>query len=131
GGAGAVHLGARRGSHLHRLRSHHRREGHRACPNRLPLAMRAILSTPTSASAVAQLPSRLTANTHRTQAYMAPRTGSGHGVRVGFIAHGCQPVLAHGSPSTPSAFSATGASCPPKILFDRAGDLPGSAPPPA
>jgi hypothetical protein len=63
---------------------------------------------------------------HRARAYLAPRTGSGHGVRVGFVAHG-----RHGRPSIPGAFSATGASRPPKILFDRAGDLPGSAPPPA
>jgi len=59
---------------------------------------------------------------HRKQAYLAPRTGGGHG---GFVAHG-----RHGRPSTPGAFPATGASHPSKILFDRAGDLPGSAPPP-
>jgi transcriptional regulator with XRE-family HTH domain len=66
---------------------------------------------------------------HRAQAYLAPRTGSGHGVRVGFVTHG-----RHGRPSIPGAFSATGAtgaSRPPKILFDRAGDLPDSAQPPA
>src|SRR5262245_6137747 len=28
---------------------------------------------------------------HRRVAYLAPRTGDGHGVRVGFIAHGRQP----------------------------------------
>ena len=49
---------------------------------------------------------------HRKQAYLAPRTG---GVRVGFVAH----------------WRPTGASRPPKILLDRAGDLPGHAPPPA
>ena len=72
---------------------------------------------------------------HRALAYLAPRTGRGHGVRIGFVAHGRQlrprQAPAHGSPSTPSAFSATGASCPPKILSNLAGDLPGSAPPPA
>jgi hypothetical protein len=46
---------------------------------------------------------------HRTLAYSAPRTGSGHGVRVGFVAH----ASAHGSPTIPGAFSATGASPPP------------------
>jgi hypothetical protein len=68
---------------------------------------------------------------HRARAYLAPQTGSGHGVRVGFVAHGRQPAPAHGRPSIPGVFSATGASRPPKILFDRAGDLPGSAQPPA
>src|SRR5262249_45842221 len=63
---------------------------------------------------------------HRAMAYLAPRTGSGHGVRIGFVAHG-----RYGRPSIPGAFSATGASRAPKILFDRAGDLPSSAPPPA
>jgi hypothetical protein len=63
---------------------------------------------------------------HRALAYLAPRTGGGHGVRVGFVVHG-----RHGRPSIPGAFSATGASRAPKILLDRAGDLPGSAPPPA
>jgi hypothetical protein len=66
---------------------------------------------------------------HRAQAYLAPRIGSGHGVRVGFVTHG-----RHGRPSIPDALSAagaTGASRPPKILFDRADDLSGSAPPPA
>jgi len=61
---------------------------------------------------------------HRAMAYMAPRTGSGP--RVGFVAYG-----RHGRPSIPGAFSATGASRPPKILLDRAGGLPGGAPPPA
>jgi hypothetical protein len=42
---------------------------------------------------------------HRKQAYLAPRTGSGHGVRIGFVARG--------RPSIPGAFSATGASRPP------------------
>jgi hypothetical protein len=63
---------------------------------------------------------------HRALAYLAPRAGSGHGVRVGFVAHG-----RYGRPSIPGAFSATGASRPPKLPFDCAGDLPGSAPPPA
>jgi len=71
---------------------------------------------------------------HRTVAYLALRTGRGHGVRVGFVAHGRQPhpqqAPAHGSPSAPSAFSATGVSRPPKILADLASDLPGSAQPP-
>jgi len=62
---------------------------------------------------------------HRAMAYLAPRTGGGHGVRMGFVVHG-----RHGRPPIPGAFSATGASRPPKILFDRAGGLPGSAPPP-
>jgi hypothetical protein len=68
---------------------------------------------------------------HRVMAYLAPRTGSGHGVRVGFVAHGRQPrpqqVPAHGSPSTPSAFSATGTA---RLPISRAA-FPGSAPPPA
>src|SRR6516164_4656157 len=63
---------------------------------------------------------------HSAQAYLAPQPGRGHGVRVGFLAHGH-----HGRPSISGAFSATGASRPPKILFDRAGALPGSAPPSA
>ena len=49
---------------------------------------------------------------HRAKAYLAPRTGGGRGVRVGFVAHGRQPrsqqAPAHG-PSTPSVLSATGA----------------------
>jgi hypothetical protein len=57
---------------------------------------------------------------HRKQAYLAPRTGSGHGVRV---AYGRRLAIS-------GVFSATSASRPPKILLDRAGDLPGSAPPP-
>jgi hypothetical protein len=68
---------------------------------------------------------------HRVRAYLAPRTGGGHGVRIGFVAHGRQPAPAHSRPSIPGAFSATGASCPPKILVDRVGDLPSSAPLPA
>jgi len=72
---------------------------------------------------------------HRARAYLAPRTGSRHGAGVGFVAHWRQPrpqpAPAHGRPSIPGAFSATGASRAPKILFDRAGDLLGSAPPPA
>jgi hypothetical protein len=56
---------------------------------------------------------------HALQAHLAPRTGGGHGVRIGFVVHG-----RHGR------VSATGASRAPKILFDRAGDLPGHAPPP-
>jgi GcrA cell cycle regulator len=68
---------------------------------------------------------------HRALAYRVPPAGRGHGVRVGFVAHGCQPAPAQGRPSIPGAFSATGASHPPKILLDRTGDLPGSAPPPA
>src|SRR5262249_46418343 len=51
---------------------------------------------------------------HRKQAYLAPRTD---GVRVGFVAH-----WRHGP---------TGAARAPKIPLDRAGALPGSAPPPA
>ena len=51
---------------------------------------------------------------HRRMAYLSPR--SGHGVRVGFVTYG-----RHGRPS----------ARPPKILLDRAGDLPGHAPPPA
>jgi hypothetical protein len=62
---------------------------------------------------------------HRTLAYLAPRPGRGHGVR-GFVVHG-----RHGRPPIPGAFSATGATRAPKILLDRAGDLPSSAPPPA
>jgi GcrA cell cycle regulator len=50
---------------------------------------------------------------HRTVAYLAARTGGGHGVRGGLVAHGPQPAPAHGSPSTPSAFFATGTSRPP------------------
>ena len=57
---------------------------------------------------------------HRSLAYLAPRTSSGHGVRV---AYGRRLSIS-------GALSATGASRPSKILFDRAGDLPGSAPPP-
>jgi hypothetical protein len=60
---------------------------------------------------------------HRALAYLAPRPGRGHG---GFVTYG-----RHGRPSIPGAFSATGASQAPKILLDRAGDLPGGAPPPA
>src|SRR5262249_46941249 len=60
---------------------------------------------------------------HRARAYLAPRTGNRHGVRVGFVVHG-----RHGRPSIPGTFSATGASRAPKVLFDRAGDLPGSVP---
>jgi hypothetical protein len=60
---------------------------------------------------------------HALQAHLAPRTGGGHGV---FVTYG-----RHGRPSIPGTFSATGASRPPKILLDRAGGLPGSAPPPA
>ena len=63
---------------------------------------------------------------HHASARLAPRTGSGHRARVGFITPG-----RYGRPSIPGAFSATGASRAPKILFDRAGDLPSSAPPPA
>jgi len=51
---------------------------------------------------------------HRAAAYLPRRTGGGHSVR---IVHG-----RHGRPPIPRA---------PKILFDRAGDLPDSAPPPA
>jgi hypothetical protein len=47
---------------------------------------------------------------HRGVAYLAPRTGSGHGVRGGFVAHG-----RHGRPPIPGAFSATGASRAPKV----------------
>jgi len=46
--------------------------------------------------------------------------GSGHGVR-GFVVHG-----RHGRPPIPGA---PGASRPPKLPFDCAGDLPSSAPP--
>ena len=63
---------------------------------------------------------------HRAMAYLAPRPGRGHGAHVEFVTYG-----RHGRPSIPSAFSATGASQAPKILLDRAGDLPGGAPPPA
>jgi hypothetical protein len=56
---------------------------------------------------------------HRAAAYLARQPGRGHGSRIGFVVHG-----RHG-PSIP-----TGASRAPKVLFD-AGDLPGSAPPPA
>jgi hypothetical protein len=58
---------------------------------------------------------------HRALAYLAPRPGRAHGVRVGFVAHG-----RHGRPSIPSAFSATSASRAP---IARAA-LPSSAPPP-
>jgi len=60
---------------------------------------------------------------HRALAYLAPRPGCGHG---GFVTHG-----RHGRPPIPGAFSATGAARVPKVLVDRAGDLPDSAPPPA
>src|SRR5262249_7908755 len=63
---------------------------------------------------------------HALQAYLAPRPGRGHGVRVGFVVPG-----RYGRPSIPGALSATGAARAPKIPLDRAGDLPGSAPPPA
>jgi len=56
---------------------------------------------------------------HRAVAYLAPRAGR-------FVTYG-----RHGRPSIPDAFSATSASRAPKVLLDRAGDLPGSAPPPA
>jgi len=59
---------------------------------------------------------------HALQAHLAPRPGRG----VGCVTDG-----RHGRPSIPGAFSATGASQAPKILLDRAGDLPGGAPPPA
>jgi hypothetical protein len=55
---------------------------------------------------------------HALQAYLAPRPSRGHGVRVTYGRHGRPPI--------PGA--ATGASRAPKVLFDRAGDLPGSAP---
>jgi hypothetical protein len=74
---------------------------------------------------------------HHRMAYLPPRTGSRHGVRVGFlsarqdhgelVAHGRQPALAHGSPSTSGAFPATGAARPP---ISRAA-VPGSVQPPA
>jgi len=41
---------------------------------------------------------------HRDVAFLAPRTGSGHGVRVGFVAHG--------GPATSGVFSATRAAVP-------------------
>jgi hypothetical protein len=41
---------------------------------------------------------------HDTLAHMTPRIGGGHGVRVGFAVHECQPAPAHGSPSTPGRF---------------------------
>src|SRR5262249_25047997 len=63
---------------------------------------------------------------HRALAYLAPRTGRGHGVRIGFVARG-----RYGRPSIPGAFSATSASRAPKIPLDHAGGPPGSAPPPA
>jgi hypothetical protein len=68
---------------------------------------------------------------HRALAYLAPRPSRGHGFRIGFVAHGRLPAPVHDRPSTPGAFSAAGAARAPKVLFDRAGDLPGSAPPPA
>jgi|SRR5262245_31749065 len=58
---------------------------------------------------------------HRALAYLAPRTAGGRSVRV---AYGRRLSIS-------GVFSATGASRAPKILFDRAGDLPDSAPPPA
>jgi hypothetical protein len=58
---------------------------------------------------------------HRALAYLAPRPGRGHGVRVGLVAHGRQP---HGRPSTPGAI---GTSPPPN---SRAA-LPGHAQLPA
>jgi GcrA cell cycle regulator len=57
---------------------------------------------------------------HRALAYLAPRPSRGHGVRVAYGRHGRPPI--------PGA--ATGASRAPKVLVDRAGDLPGSAQPP-
>jgi hypothetical protein len=60
---------------------------------------------------------------HRAVAFLAPRPGRGHGAH-GFVTYG-----RHGRPSIPSAFSATGAARAPKVLFDRASDLPSSAPP--
>ena len=62
---------------------------------------------------------------HHASAHLTLRTGRGHGVRIGFVAHG-----RHGRPPIPGAFSATSASRAPKILFDCASGLPGSAPPP-
>jgi len=62
---------------------------------------------------------------HRAMAYLAPRTGSGHGFRVGFVAHRRQPrpqqAPAPASPSSASAFSTTGTAHPPAEL---AGGLP-------
>jgi len=55
---------------------------------------------------------------HRAAAYLPRRTSGGHSVR---IVHG-----RHGRPPIPGA--ATGAAQAPKVLFDRSGDLPGSAP---
>ena len=59
---------------------------------------------------------------HALQAHLALRPGRGHGVR-GFVVH-----ERHGRPPIPGA---PGASRPPKLPFDCAGDLPSSAPPPA
>jgi GcrA cell cycle regulator len=67
---------------------------------------------------------------HRVVAYLAPRTSRGHGFRVRLVAHGRQPTPASGRSSILRAFSATSASQAPKVLVDRAGDLPGNAPPP-
>jgi len=67
---------------------------------------------------------------HARLAYLAPRTGGGHGVRVGFVAHGRQPrpqqAPAHDRPSTPSAFSATGTARAPssRAAFPDSARLP-------
>jgi hypothetical protein len=53
---------------------------------------------------------------HHALAYLAPRTGGGHGVRVGFVAHGGRvrlgPASARGGPATSGVFSATRAAVP-------------------
>jgi hypothetical protein len=59
---------------------------------------------------------------HRAVAYLPPRPGRGHGVRVGFIVHG-----RHGRPAIPSALSAASAARAP---ISRAA-FPDSASPPA
>ena len=49
---------------------------------------------------------------HRAAAYLPRRTSRGHGVRIGFVAHGPQPAPVYG-PSTSGALPATGAARPP------------------
>jgi len=68
---------------------------------------------------------------HRAMAYLAPRSGRGQGVRIGFVAHRRQLRLqlapALGSPPTPGALPATSVSS----LPNSQATLPGRAPPPA
>jgi len=67
---------------------------------------------------------------HRAMAYLAPRSGRGQGVRIGFVAHRRQLRLqlapALGSPPTPGALPATSVS----PLPNSQATLPGHAPPP-